>query len=180
MEPDLDESDYQRRVELLARELISRAHDEGWLSDEHDAGDATPLQRAVAEIAKTLRHYHFEGDGCLEERPHIGLGGAALIRPNSQLGDQEDDYAELCARLGVEARAEGWALWHTWDDKQRAHTVVTTCIVTTEELLSNWSRRISVYPARPDRAQVVAVVRGWTGPIIVSPDHARDLGLGGT
>lgn len=126
MSSDLDEFDYLRRVEMLARELVERAHDEGWLSYAGDPDDATPLQRMVNELARTLRHYHFEGDGCIDERPAYRIGGAGLIRPDS------DAYTEMCSRLGVEARAEGWALWHTWDNEQQAHTLVTTCIATTE------------------------------------------------
>jgi hypothetical protein len=170
---DLDEFDYLRRVEMLARELVERAHDEGWLSYAGDPDDATPLQRMVNELARTLRHYHFEGDGCIDERPACRIGGAGLIRPDS------DAYTEMCSRLGVEARAEGWALWHTWDNEQQAHTLVTTCIATTEGLLANWARGISVLPSKPDRAQVIAVVRGWTDPVVLFPDHARDVGLGG-
>jgi hypothetical protein len=105
-----------------------------------------------------------------------------LIGPGLQPGEPAEDYVELCSRFGVEARAEGWALWHTWDGRQRGQqlTLVTTCLRATEGLLSNWSRRISIYPVIPDRAQIVAVVRGWVGPSVLSPDQARDLGLGGT
>ncbi|MFC9978154.1 hypothetical protein ACFVH6_45345 [Spirillospora sp. NPDC127200] len=179
MTVDLDERDYLRRLELLARDLVSQAHDEGWLSYERDHDDATPLQRTINEIARSVRHYHFEGDGCLEERPSVGLGGAALIKPKTSADDVSDEYQELCERLGVAPRLQGWALWHTWDNKQRAHTIVTTCLTTTRGMLANWSRGISSYPARPDRTQIAAVTRGWIGPIIVSPNHAKDLGLDG-
>lgn len=171
--PDLDEHEYLRRLDLLARELIDRADDEGWLSYLPDPESATPLQRTVNEIARSVLHYHFEGDGCVDERPLMRLGGAALIRPS-------DFYADICALLGVETRPEGWALWHTWDTKGRATTLVTTCLTTTEGLLSNWARRIRVNPATPDRAQIAAVVRGWCGPVVYSPDHTDRLGLSGT
>lgn len=29
----------------------------------------TPFQRAVNELARNLRHVHYEGDGCLDESP---------------------------------------------------------------------------------------------------------------
>jgi len=120
-------------VELLARELVECAHDEGWLSYAGDPDEATRLQRAVKELARMLRHHHFSGDdGCVDERSPYRIGGAGLLRPGS------DGYAEICGRLGAEARAEGWALWHTWDERQRAHTLVTTCIAKTEGLLANW------------------------------------------
>ena len=38
----------------------------------------------------------------------------------------QDTYDAGCERLGVVARDEGWALWHTWDDQGRPCTVVTT------------------------------------------------------
>ncbi|MDX6741941.1 hypothetical protein [Actinocorallia sp. A-T 12471] len=179
MGADPDELDYLRGIELLARELVTRAGEEGRLSHGPEPDDATPLQRTINKIASSVRHYHFEGDGCLEDRPGIGLGGAALITPGSLLGPA-GTYERLCRLLGVAPRAEGWALWHTWDNKQRAHTLVTTRLATTEGLLENWSRGISSYPAAPERAHIAAVVRGWRGPIILSPDHARDLDLGGT
>ncbi|MFI6598680.1 hypothetical protein ACIBHX_20675 [Nonomuraea sp. NPDC050536] len=176
MSADLDEHDYLRRVELLARDVVDRAADEGWLSYRSDSSDAaTPLQRVVNELARTLLHYHFEGDGCMEESRLYRIGAAGIIRPDAGHGS----YDELCGSLGVEARPEGWALWHAWDDEQEPHTLVTTCITTTEGLLSNWARGISVLPALPDRAQVIAVVRGWVGPATLSPDHAAQRGLSG-
>ncbi|MFD9944877.1 hypothetical protein ACFWYW_39425 [Nonomuraea sp. NPDC059023] len=176
MASDLDEWDYLRCLELLARELVAQANEEGWLSYEPDPDGATSLQRTINKIARSVRHYHFEGDGCLEDQPTMSLGGAALITPELTT----NGYNQLCQRLGVAARPEGWALWHTWDNEQRAHTLVTTRLATTHGMLANWSRGISTYPAAPDRAHIAAVVRGWTGPVILSPDHARDLGLGGT
>ncbi|WP_155884523.1 hypothetical protein [Actinomadura flavalba] len=175
MTADPDEWDYLRGLELLARELVARADDEGWLSYEPGPDDATPLQRTISKIAKSARHYHFEGDGCLDEdRPFISLGGAALIRPESLLGPI---YEQLCQLLGVAPRSEGWALWYSWDNRQRAHTLVTNRIATTEGLLENWSRGISTNPTAPDPAHITAVVRGWRGPVILSPDHARVLDL---
>jgi hypothetical protein len=174
-----DEILYLRAIEVRAREIVERAREEGWLSHEADPGDTTPLQRAVNDLAGILLHYHFDGDGCLDKLPRCGLGGAAIIGLGPAAGDPLADYDGLCARLGVEPRPEGWALWHTWDAKHRAHTLVTTRIVTTEGLLMNWSHGISVYPTVADRADIAAVVRGWQGPIILSPDHARELGLGG-
>ncbi|NVI88442.1 hypothetical protein [Actinomadura sp. BRA 177] len=170
--PDLEEHEYLRRLELLCRELVDHADDEGWLSYLDEPESATPLQRTVNEIARTLLHYHFEGDGCVDERPLLPLGGAALIRSSGY-------YADICALLGVETRPEGWALWHTWDDKKRATTLVTTCLTTTEGLLSNWARRIPANPATPDRAHIAAVLRGWYGPVVYSPDYSDRLGLGG-
>jgi hypothetical protein len=57
---DQNEFDYLRRVEMIARELVGCAHDEGWLSYTGDPDSATPLQRAANELARTLRHHHFD------------------------------------------------------------------------------------------------------------------------
>ncbi|MFI9503817.1 hypothetical protein [Nocardia sp. NPDC052566] len=62
-----DELAYLRRVELLAHAVCDSALDEGWLSYAPDSEDATPLQRATNELARNLRHVHFEGDGCLSD-----------------------------------------------------------------------------------------------------------------
>jgi hypothetical protein len=175
LEPELSEDDHLRQVDLLARDVADAANDEGWLSYAPDPGDATPLQRAVNELARALRHWHFQGDGCLpEERPLLHLGGAALITP--QMGE---GYRAGCTRLGVAERAEGWALWHTWDEYARAHTMVVSAVETTQALLENWSRGLDVHPGQPRRSQVAAVARGWVGPITLSPSHATTIGLGG-
>ncbi|MBO2459415.1 hypothetical protein [Actinomadura violacea] len=53
MAADLDEYDYLRRLELLARELVNSAHREGWLDSEPGTEGVTPLRRTVDEIART-------------------------------------------------------------------------------------------------------------------------------
>jgi hypothetical protein len=60
-----DEILYLRAIEVRARRIVECAGEEGWLSDEGDAGDKTPSQRAVNDLAGILLHYHFDGDGCL-------------------------------------------------------------------------------------------------------------------
>jgi hypothetical protein len=131
------------------------------------------VRRAVEAMARHLRHQHFAGDGCLEDdRPLMRLGGAALISPGNGA-----EYPLGCARLGVPVRDEGWALWYTWDGKGRPHTLVTTALDTTRGLLDNWSRGRDVHPAWPLRAQVSAVVRGWPGPIVLSPARIAEIGL---
>lgn len=56
---------YLARIEALASVVVEEALGEGWLSYLPDPEDATPLQRAVNELARNLRHGHYEGDGCL-------------------------------------------------------------------------------------------------------------------
>jgi hypothetical protein len=67
MPPPADEISYLRQIEALANEVVDCADDEGWLSYEPDPDDATPLQRTVNKIARTLRYVHYEGDGCIDE-----------------------------------------------------------------------------------------------------------------
>lgn len=152
--------DYLRQIELLARDVTEAA------------GDPTALREAVEALREQIRYQHFVGDGCVDDdRTMLHLGGAAIVTP------EYDSYELGCARLGVEARPEGWALWYTWDDQARAHTMVTTALETTRGLLENWALGRDVHPAQPDRAQVASVVRGWTGPIVLSPSHTRAVGL---
>lgn len=173
--PRLSEHDYLRQIELLACDVIHHAYDEGLLAEETPEPTG-PLHRALTELAHELRHFHFDGDGCLDDdRPTLHLGGAALLNP----GTADGDYETACSRLGVEPRAEGWALWCTWDDDDHPHTIVTTARETTEELFTNWSRGLDVHPARPARAQIAAVVEGWIEPITLSPGQAKAIGLGG-
>jgi hypothetical protein len=178
-EPDSSEQEYLRQIELLAIDVVDHAQGEGWLSYQPDPDQATPLQRAVNELARQLRHQHFDGDGCLDSnRPVLHLGGAALITPG-RTAQERDVYRTHCGELGVEARSEGWALWHTWDSQARPHTIVTTALATTTGLLDNWSHGRDVHPVQPHRSQIAAVVNGWAQPIILSPSHATTIGLGG-
>jgi hypothetical protein len=163
-------------VELLARDIADRALDEGWLSFAPDPDDATPLQRAVNAMARQLRHYHFEDDGCADpEAPLLTLSGALLVAPSSALSSQ--DYADICVRLGVPARAEGWALWHSLDGRGRRITMVTSKLAATEGMLLAWSKGRDVMPVRPVPAAVVATVSGWLGPAVRSPGYAAWAGI---
>ncbi|WP_187398965.1 hypothetical protein [Micromonospora sp. WP24] len=176
--PDSDptEAEYLRQIELLANDVANRALDEDWLSFDPDPDDATPLQRAVNALARQLRHHHFENDGCVDpDTPLVGLAGALLVRPTTALSKHE--YVDICERLGVEARPQGWALWHTWDQKGRRITMVTTRISTTEGMLLVWSRGHHMVPAKPPRAAVAATVRGWLGPAVRSPGYAAETGV---
>lgn len=172
---DPTEAEYLRQVELLANDVANRALDEGWLSFAPDPDDATPLQRAVNALARELRHYHFEDDGCVDpDAPLINLAGALVIAPTSALGAQR--YADICARLGVEARPQGWALWHSRDERGQRITLVTSKIETTEGMLLAWSKGRDLRPARPARAAVAATVTGWLGPAVRSPGYAARAG----
>jgi hypothetical protein len=60
----LTKRDYLEEVEGLANLVCDEALEEGWLSYLPDPPDATPLQRAINELARHLRHVHYPGDGC--------------------------------------------------------------------------------------------------------------------
>ena len=96
LEPELDEHEYLRQVELLAGDVVRTAAEEGWLTHGADAAEAPALHRAVNELARAPAHWHFDGDGCLDpdrdlrrwmrasrrRRPRRGLGTVAhLGRP---------------------------------------------------------------------------------------------------
>lgn len=174
LEAKLTDDEYLRQIEILAREVVDAASSEGWLSYQPDPAEATPLQKAVNELARRIRHWHFQGDGCVDDSPLLHLAGANLFRP-----DDDYYYAWGCARLGISERPEGWALWFTWDDKSRPSTLVTTALETTKALLENWARGIDVHPAQLSKSQIAAVHSGWIGPRVLSPSHADTRGLGG-
>ena len=125
-----DEVDYLRQVELLALDVVDRAHDDGTLTYGPDRANETPLQAAVRALADGLRHYHFPGDGCVEEHPLLPLSGIVVIGPDSMPLHWDVEYADVCQRLGIPLRNEGWALWHAWDGKGRPITVVTSNLAT--------------------------------------------------
>ncbi|MES5819881.1 hypothetical protein [Streptomyces sp. RG80] len=176
----LSSLDYLREIERLANQVRAAASSEGWLSYDEDPGDATALQRSVNALARALRHYHFEGDGCLEEdRPLVRLVGACLLKPGAMPAGVEEGYEEVCARIGVEPRPEGWALWNTWGDGELKVTMVVSAVETTEGLLANWSRGRALDPVQPLPSQIALVRHGWIGPMTFSPRAVSRTGLGG-
>ncbi|MFF0690773.1 hypothetical protein ACFYUG_32235 [Streptomyces albogriseolus] len=93
--PELSNLDYLREIERLANRVSVEASNEGWLSFQADPDEATPLQRSVNVLARALRHYHFEGDGCLEEdRPLVRLVGASVLKPGAMPVGVEEAYEE--------------------------------------------------------------------------------------
>ncbi|MER6677350.1 hypothetical protein [Streptomyces sp. NPDC000983] len=169
------ELEYLREIERLAHRVGAAASAEGRVRLDEDPEDATPLQRRLNALARVLHHYHFEGDGCLEEgRATVPLFGAAVLRPGGT-----EDYAGACARFGVEARPEGWALWHTWGESELKVTMVVSAVDTTEGLFQNWSHGREADPVAPLPSQVALVHLGWAGPMTLSPRGARRLGVNG-
>lgn len=178
--PELGELDYLREIERLANRVGVEASDEGWLSFQADPEESTPLQRSVNALARALRRYHFKGDGCTEEdRPLIRLVGASVLKPAAMPAGVDEGYEEVCARIGVEPRSEGWALWNTWSDGELKVTMVVSAVETTEGLLQNWSRGRAVDPVAPLPSQVALIRQGWTAPMTFSPRGVSRTGLGG-
>ncbi|MGW5636336.1 hypothetical protein [Streptomyces sp. NPDC003832] len=168
------ELEYLREIERPAQLVGAAASAEGRVRLDEDPEDATPLQRRLNAPARVL-HHHSEGDGCLEgDRPTVPLFGAAVLRPG---GTQ--DYAGTCARFGVEARPEGWALWHTWGEAELKVTMVMSAVATTEGLFRNWSRGREADPVAPLPSRIALVHMGWAGPMTLSPGDARRLGANG-
>ncbi|MEU8845608.1 hypothetical protein AB0C70_05060 [Streptomyces sp. NPDC048564] len=114
-------------------------------------------------LARALRHHHFSGDGCLEEdRPSVRLVGATVLKPGIMPAGVEESYEEVCARIGVEPRPEGWALWNTWSDGDLKVTMVVAAVETTEGLFASWARGRPVDPVTPPPSHVALI--GTDGP----------------
>ncbi|MER5736740.1 hypothetical protein ABT117_13815 [Streptomyces sp. NPDC002262] len=178
--PELSDLDHLREIERLAHLVRVEASAEGWLSLHADPEGATPLQRSVNALARALRHYHFEGDGCLDEdRPLVRLVGASVLKPGVMPAGVEETYEEVCARIGVEPRPEGWALWNTWSDGGLKVTMVVSAVETTEGLFENWARGRALDPVTPLPSQIALVRQGWMGPLTFSPRGVGRTGLGG-
>lgn len=172
--------DYLYEIERLANRVELEASSEGWLSYQEDPEGATALQRSVNALARALRHYHFDGDGCLEEdRPLVRLMGASVLKPGCMLAGVEEGYEEVCARIGVEPRSEGWALWNTWGEGELKVTMVVSAVETTEGLFENWSRGRALDPVSPLPSQIALIRQGWIGPMTFSPRAVSRVGLGG-
>ncbi|MEV6682952.1 hypothetical protein AB0N09_39745 [Streptomyces erythrochromogenes] len=178
--PKLSELDHLREIERLADHVRLAASGEGWLSYREDPEDATALHRSVNALARALRHHHFEGDGCSGgDRPLIRLAGASVLKPGAMPAGVEEEYEEACARIGVEPRSEGWALWNTWSDGGLTVTMVVSAVATTEGLFENWSRGRDIDPVSPLPSQIALVRHGWIGPMTFSPRTVSRTGLGG-
>ncbi|MFF3445438.1 hypothetical protein [Streptosporangium sp. NPDC002721] len=173
---DFSDIEYLRHIEHLAREIVNAADNEGWLTLITTSDEATPLRRAVTETARHLRHHHFDGDGCLDEDlPLMKLAGVVILRPHALPVGMEESYSEICDRLDIGARPEGWAIWNAWAKDGQPISIVLVDSSGTEGLLTNWTQGIEVYPITPLPAQVILTRQGWITPMTLSPASAREL-----
>lgn len=175
---ELSEPEYLRHVEHLARKVVAMAKEEGWLSHGDDPAELTPLQQVISQLDDQIRHHHFAGDGCVDdsELPLMKLAGIVVLRPEAMPAGMAGTYDEICARLGVDARPEGWAIWNTWAADGQPVSIVMVDLEGTEGVLMNWTRGIEVYPVTPLPAQVVLARQGWVTPMTLSRLSARKLG----
>ncbi|MFG1810443.1 hypothetical protein [Streptomyces sp. NPDC049040] len=177
---ELSDPDYLLEIERLAHRVILEASGEGWLSYQQESESASPLRRSVNALARALRCHHFDGDGCVEEdRTVVRLAGATVLRPGTMPAGVDESYEEVCARIGVEARPEGWALWNTWDEGGLQVAMVVSAVETTDGLFENWSRGRALDPVTPLPSQVALVRQGWIGPMTFSPRGVSRTGRGG-
>jgi hypothetical protein len=59
-------AEYTDELERLALEVVNLAHAE--YGDLRGSAAAGPdLQRTLVELANMLRHFHYDGDGCIDD-----------------------------------------------------------------------------------------------------------------
>lgn len=63
----LDNIAYLNDIEELAQVLIHHAYNDNVLTSLSDEDDTkrVPFDLALVRLARTLKHYHYENDGCL-------------------------------------------------------------------------------------------------------------------
>ena len=67
--PRVPDPEYFDAIESLAAEVVNAAYEE--LGDQFSLAQTgrSPIERAIIQLGIRLRHYHYEGDGCLDELP---------------------------------------------------------------------------------------------------------------
>ncbi|GHJ50052.1 hypothetical protein Cs7R123_73940 [Catellatospora sp. TT07R-123] len=170
--------DYLRQVEFLANRLVATAYDEGWEVLEPSA-DAGPVALALREIAMVLQHFHFDGDGCLDDESRLrDVAGVLVLRPEAMPPTADYTYEQVCAGLYLKPQPGGWAIWNTWTRSRKRCALVLNDPHTTEGLLLAWEHGRAIWPAEPLKGQVARVVSGWVGPMVWHPHHAERIILG--
>lgn len=64
--PRLNGGEYLDEIEALAWAVVNEAH-EHYVDLRATADSGPELQRAIVRLADRLRHYHFDGDGCVDD-----------------------------------------------------------------------------------------------------------------
>ncbi|MFC9730067.1 hypothetical protein ACFWGM_05555 [Streptomyces roseolus] len=94
----------------------------------------------------------------------VRLVGTSVLKPGLMPAGVDEPYEAVCARIGVEPRAEGWALWNTWDrDGEVKVTRVVTAVATTEGLFANWAHGRALDPVTPLPSQVPSSAADGSG-----------------
>lgn len=57
---------YLGRIHDLAEEVVAAALDEDTFNVYGD-GPKTALQASITQLARQIKHWHYEGDGCLDD-----------------------------------------------------------------------------------------------------------------
>ena len=58
--------DYLSLIHHLAEEVVHAAIEEDAFEVYLDEEPKTPLQRSITRLARSIKHWHYDGDGCLE------------------------------------------------------------------------------------------------------------------
>jgi hypothetical protein len=62
----LDAISYLKKIETLAKNIITKALDENTFEVFLPDGDKTDLQKAISDLAQELRYTHYKNDGCVD------------------------------------------------------------------------------------------------------------------
>lgn len=65
--PPVQAVDYVDTLETLAWAVVSAAYDEFGDGFRQSTGGVSKLQGSIVRLADELKHWHYEGDGCLAE-----------------------------------------------------------------------------------------------------------------
>lgn len=65
--PPVQDVDYVDTLETLAWAVVNAAYDEFGGDFRQSTGGGSALKRSIVQLADELKHWHYKGDGCLEE-----------------------------------------------------------------------------------------------------------------
>lgn len=65
--PQIQDPLYVDKLEGLAWDVVNAAHGEYGEGFRRRADSGTELERSIVRLADRLKHWHYEGDGCLND-----------------------------------------------------------------------------------------------------------------